>query len=148
MYLQTASAPSRLATKYGPGMRLSPPGGGGIWRTHPPPGQTTHPPKCKKDFLQGKMKFYCLLARHLEEGGSTVSQSVGFFLVYGPPNPWQGTQVRTPVTPVRPTYGPLPVRTELLLCWIGSDPPALLSIKTWRGGSSWGGGGGWHVALP
>ena len=45
-----------------------PNGGGVIWDTHPARILTTFP--------VGKMDFYCLLARHLEEGGSTVSQSV------------------------------------------------------------------------
>ena len=34
-----------------------------------------------------------------------------FFLVYGPPNLWRGSRVRTSGTPCRPPYGPLRVRT-------------------------------------
>ena len=30
-----------------------------------------------------------------------------FFLVHGPPNPWRGSQVRTPGTPGRPPIWPL-----------------------------------------
>ena len=62
-----------------PGHGLStPPGGGGGAELGPWPVSQTHPPThIVKIFLGQKMKIYCLSARRLEEGGSTVNQSVG-----------------------------------------------------------------------